>query len=313
MDKNQQIEVVSVNISELKGTIKTPLPSIELDELGVQKDAHAGPWHRQVSLLAIESVESFENKMERKINCGEFGENITTKGMLLFHCHPFDRFVGKNIELEVTQIGKKCHGDGCEIFQKVGTCVMPKEGIFCRVINGGTLSAFDTFTYLPKIYKIGIITLSDRASSNIYEDKSGPAIEKKLTEFYASKQIPVEITKCIIPDNEILLRDQIELMTAEKFDVVFTTGGTGIGPRDITPEVLLSLFDKEIPGIMEAIRLKYGAKRIQALISRSVAGLKDETLIFALPGSVNAVNEYVEEILPHLNHLFLMIHHIDSH
>ena len=110
-----------------------------------------------------------------------------------------------------------------------------------------------------------------------------------------------------------MLRDAIVSLCDSDFDMIFTTGGTGIGPRDITPEVLLTLFDKEIPGIMDAIRLKYGANRLQALISRSVAGLKGETLIFSLPGSVRAVNEYLDEITQHLNHLIMMIHHIDMH
>lgn len=309
----KEIEIVSVNLSELKGTIKTPVNSIEINNLGIKNDAHAGVWHRQISMLASESIDSFEGELGRAINCGEFGENITTKGMLLYKCNPLDRFVCDDLELEVTQIGKKCHGDGCEIFKQVGNCVMPKEGIFCRVHTGGKLDKNKKLTYIPKVYKIGVITLSDRASKNIYVDRSGPIIENKLSEFYASQNKLIEITSTIIPDNEVMLRDQIKSLCAAEYDIIFTTGGTGIGPRDITPEVLLTLFDKEIPGIMDAIRMKYGAERLQALISRSVAGLKGQTLIFALPGSARAVTEYLNEITQHLNHLILMIHNIDSH
>ncbi len=141
------IEVVSVNISEKKGTIKTPRNSITLDNKGVVKDAHAGDWHRQVSLLGEESIFRFEKILGRKIEYGEFAENITTRGIILFEAKPGDLlFIGET-KLEVTQIGKKCHGDGCEIFQKVGKCVMPVEGIFCKVIQGGDIIPGDKIEY----------------------------------------------------------------------------------------------------------------------------------------------------------------------
>ena len=127
--------VISVNISEKKGTIKHPVGSIELNEMGVLGDAHAGPWGRQVSLLAKESIEMFAKDAGRQIQNGEFAENITTDGLVLHHTKPLDRFRIGGTELEVTQIGKKCHGDNCAIFREVGNCVMPKEGIFCRVIK----------------------------------------------------------------------------------------------------------------------------------------------------------------------------------
>ncbi|MDA3893502.1 MAG: MOSC domain-containing protein [Salinivirgaceae bacterium] len=141
------IEVISVNISEKKGTIKTPRPSIQLNNKGVKNDAHAGDWHRQVSLLAEESIRRFEGKLGRKIEYGEFAENITTSGIVLHETKPGDFFkIGETL-LEVTQIGKKCHGKGCEIFQAVGNCVMPKEGIFCKVIKGGTIQKGDKIEY----------------------------------------------------------------------------------------------------------------------------------------------------------------------
>lgn len=135
--------VVSVNISKNKGTVKTPVPEIFIDELGVNGDAHAGDWHRQVSLLAKESVEKWGELAGRKVAWGEFAENITTEGIVLYETNPGDRLIIGNVELEVTQIGKKCHGTGCAIFKEVGNCVMPKEGIFAKVITGGTVKAGD--------------------------------------------------------------------------------------------------------------------------------------------------------------------------
>lgn len=144
---SQQIEVISVNISEKKGTIKTPRPSITINEKGVANDAHAGDWHRQISLLAEESIRRFETRLGRTLEYGEFAENITTRGIVLHETMPGDKFFIGETELEVTQIGKKCHGDNCQIFQLVGSCVMPKEGIFCKVIKGGTIKPGDTIAY----------------------------------------------------------------------------------------------------------------------------------------------------------------------
>jgi len=144
------IKVVSTNISTEKGTIKQAVPQIVLNEKGVEGDAHAGDWHRQVSLLAKESIEKWSRKAGRKVNWGEFAENITTEGIVLYDTSPGDRLVIGEAELEVTQIGKKCHGTGCAIFKEVGNCVMPKEGIFAKVIKHGGVRADDEIKYYPK-------------------------------------------------------------------------------------------------------------------------------------------------------------------
>lgn len=144
------MRVVSVNISEKKGTIKLPVEFIELSENGVTNDAHAGDWHRQVSLLAKESNEKFALAAKRKVAYGEFAENITTEGIVLYTTLPGDRLIIGETELEITQIGKKCHGDSCAIFREVGSCVMPKEGIFARVIRGGIISPGDAMEYIPQ-------------------------------------------------------------------------------------------------------------------------------------------------------------------
>ncbi|MCD4732098.1 MAG: MOSC domain-containing protein, partial [Bacteroidales bacterium] len=122
----KEIKVISVNISEKKGTIKKPVDIIELTELGVKNDAHAGNWHRQVSLLGNESVKKFEKDANRHIEYGEFAENITTDGLILYETSPLDKLIIGDAELEITQIGKKCHGTSCAIFKEVGNCVMPK-------------------------------------------------------------------------------------------------------------------------------------------------------------------------------------------
>ena len=311
--ENKMIEVLSVNISEKKGVVKHAVKEIILDDKGINNDAHAGSWHRQVSMLGIESVERFEKKAGRKIEFGEFAENITTKGIELFHTKPFDRFVNENIELEVTQIGKKCHGDDCAIFREVGNCVMPKEGIFVRVIRGGELKAGIEFEYIPKVFKIRVITLSDRASSGEYEDRSGLRIAELVDEYFQKIKWRCEIENVLIPDDPEKLAALLDDASSTKMDIVFTTGGTGIGPKDFTPEVVRSYIDKEIPGIMELIRMKYGQEKPNALLSRGVAGVMNETLVYSLPGSVKAVNEYLGEIMNTLQHLIFMLHALDVH
>ncbi|MEE4255790.1 MAG: molybdenum cofactor synthesis domain-containing protein [Bacteroidales bacterium] len=310
---SKHIKILSVNTSEKKGTVKKPVSEIHLNERGVEGDAHSGNWHRQVSMLAKESVDKFAELAGRKIECGEFAENITTEGMLLYEASPLDRFFGEQLELEVTQIGKKCHGDSCAIFREVGNCVMPKEGIFCRVLKLGDLQAGDTLEYIPKVYSALVITLSDRAYAGEYEDRSGPRLKEHLGEFFRARKWLHEIDNVVIPDDEqalsALLLDAVE----QGVDFIFTTGGTGIGPRDISPDIMRSVMQKEIPGIMEMIRMKYGMEKPNALLSRGVAGVADKTLLFALPGSVKAVNEYMEEITKSLKHMVYMLHGLDTH
>jgi molybdenum cofactor synthesis domain-containing protein len=311
---NKQTCIIkSLNISEKKGTIKTPRKEIILTALGVEGDAHAGKWHRQVSLLAEESILSFEGELGRKIGYGEFAENITTCGLAIHKTKPFDRFANENVELEVTQIGKKCHGANCEIFQQTGNCVMPKEGIFCRVIKTGKLTKTDVLTHIPKVFRIKVITLSDRASEGIYEDKSGPLIEKLSKDWFINEGYLCETSRVVIPDEKTLFEKELQLAVENGFDVIYTTGSTGIGPRDIAPEIVRRFIDLEIPGIMDIIRIKYGAEKPNALLSRSVAGVKGKTLVFSLPGSTKAVNEYLTEIHKMLMHAFLMLNGIDSH
>lgn len=117
----------------------------------------------------------------------------------------------------------------------------------------------------------------------------------------------------IIPDDGERLSDLLKKAVSDNFDIVITTGGTGIGSRDITPEVVRTVIEKEIPGIMEMIRMKYGTEKPNALLSRSVAGTAGKTLIYSLPGSVKAVNEYMAEISRSIKHALYMLHGLDTH
>jgi len=165
---------------------------------------------------------------------------------------------------------------------------------------------------LPETLSILIVTLSDRASSGEYEDKSGPAVEGFLKDCLKESQFSYAIEREIIPDDASLL--QAILSTGSSgYNLIFTTGGTGIGPRDITVDVVSPMLEKEIPGIMELIRVKYGMDKPNALLSRGVAGIIGKSLIFTLPGSVKAVNEYMTEISKFLEHMVYMQYGVDKH
>ncbi|MCR4309039.1 MAG: molybdopterin-binding protein [Deltaproteobacteria bacterium] len=306
-------KVISVNISEKKGTVKHPVEEITITRTGVMEDAHAGEWHRQVSMLAVESVEKFSKEAKRKINFGEFAENITTQGIELSGCRIFDRFRIGDAELELTQIGKECHGTACAIFKEVGNCVMPKEGIFCRVLKTGKIKPNDRIVCVPKVYRVFIITLSDRASGGIYEDRSGPKIKEILNSFFSERNQRFEIHNVLISDDADALRKLLIQYKNDESDFIFTTGGTGIGERDITVETVSSMLDKQLPGIMELIRVKYGMEKPNALLSRGVAGTMGKIMVYTLPGSVKAVTEYMSEITKTMDHALFMLHGIDKH
>jgi molybdenum cofactor synthesis domain-containing protein len=311
--KNSRITVTHVNISLKKGTIKQPVQEAVLDSHGLQDDAHAGVWHRQVSMIARQSLDDFYHKTGRKVQPGEFAENLTVKGLDLTGVQLLDRFVNQDLDLEVTQRGKKCHGDDCAIFREVGKCAMPEEGIFTRVVKGGKLKPGDALEYKPKIYKALVLTLSDRAAAGIYPDKSGEKIEKQLNDFWGAHFHHHSVERQVLPDEQDQLHHAMQKARSEGYDVVVTTGGTGIGSRDIAPETARLLMDREIPGVMEMVRMKYGAGNPRALLSRSVAGVMGQTLVYTLPGSSKAVDEYLEVILPTLRHSIFMLHGLDVH
>jgi MOSC domain-containing protein YiiM len=135
-----QARVVSINISEKKGMRKKPVEEAEIrTNYGIEGDAHSSSeWHRQVSLLAVESIQKMQD-MGLDVKAGDFAENITTEGIDLVSLPVGTRLqIGQDIIGEVSQIGKECH-TRCAIYYQAGDCVMPKEGIFIKVINGGTI------------------------------------------------------------------------------------------------------------------------------------------------------------------------------
>lgn len=137
-------KVLSINISEAKGTPKKAInPGVMIEDFGFEGDAHAGKWHRQVSLLGKESIEKAKGMRTDGLCHGIFAENITTEGITLYTLPVGTKLkVGKECIIEITQIGKECH-EGCAISKLVGQCVMPREGVFAVVLKGGKVYCGD--------------------------------------------------------------------------------------------------------------------------------------------------------------------------
>jgi len=158
---------------------------------------------------------------------------------------------------------------------------------------------------------IAIITISDRASQGVYEDKSGPSAQETLQAILSPHELSFRLK--IIPDDITQITQELKDSALKNVDFIFTTGGTGIGPRDITPEATRQVIDTEIPGIAEAIRSFSLTKAPSAMLSRGIAGLSGQTIIINLPGSPKAVKEILEYLGSVLTHAVYMIQGEDVH
>ena len=308
------LEVLSLNVSREKGTVKHPVPEITVDDLGIVGDAHAGRWHRQVSLLAQESIDRFSLRLGRPIGPGEFGENITFRGVPPHSVSPLDRFVlgrcgtgGHSDRQGVPRLGLRDLSTGRE-----SVSCRPK-GCSHACVRKGSIRRGDGGEHRPRPFRCTIITLSDRVAAGVYDDRSGPRVRELLDEFFAKRRWHYCAENRTLPDDPEQLRREIMHARQCGIDVIVTTGGTGVGPRDITPETIVPMCDKLIPGIMEHLRSQFGQNNPRARLSRAVAGVMGTTQIYALPGSVRAVEECLPEILVTLDHLVYMLHGLDVH
>ena len=350
--QEQKGKIVALCISAARGTVKHAVPEVTLVKgYGIEGDAHAGHWHRQVSLLSAEQVESFNQRIassnaqildrakransyqeeavenvtreagsaasiiESKTNAmnmtaaklispaiaGTFGENILVSGIDLRKLPVGTILQAGDVILKLSQIGKECHSH-CQIFQRVGDCIMPREGVFATVEQGGVLKPGMAITAeLPKAdapLRAAVITLSDKGSIGQRVDTAGPRAAELLTQ--AGYDI---VEQTLLPDVQAKIERELKrLADSRQVDLIITTGGAGMAPRDVTPEATLAVATRLVPGIAEAIRAGSLAITKRAMLSRGVSVLRNSTLIVNLPGSKKAVEEALEIVLPVLEH-----------
>lgn len=294
-------KLIAICTSENKGTQKEQVQSAVLRENhGIEGDAHAGNWHRQVSLLGLEKIEEFRAR-GAEVEFGAFGENLVIEGFDFRNLPVGTRFRIGDVLLEMTQIGKECHTH-CAIYHLVGDCIMPREGVFAKVLQGGEVKVGDEVTEIrpdpARAFTAAWITLSDKGSQGIREDESGPLIGRILEE--NGYEV---VETLLIPDEEDILKNElIRLSDQRQVNLVMTTGGTGFSPRDITPEATIEVCERMTPGISEAIRAYSMTKTPRAMLSRAASGIRGKTLIINLPGSPKAVRESMEFIMSSLQH-----------
>ena len=294
-------KLIEICISEKRGTQKVPVKNATLVAgYGIEGDAHAGNWHRQVSLLGLEEIEAFRER-GADVDFGAFGENLIVEGYALRSLPVGTRFRIGEALLEMTQIGKECHTH-CAIYHQVGDCIMPREGVFAEVLEGGRIAAGDEIEMIPpaadRPFTAAWITLSDKGAVGKRQDESGPLIGEILEA--AGYEV---VEGLLLPDEPAFLKKAlIRLADQRQVSVIFTTGGTGFSMRDQTPEATIEVCDRMAPGIAEAIRAFSMTKTPHAMLSRAVSGIRGGTLIINLPGSPKAVRESLEFVLPALHH-----------
>ena len=292
-------KIQAISVSDRKGVIKENVPSAFFEnDFGIKGDAHAGKWHRQVSLLALESVKKMQDK-GLKVKSGDFAENITTVDIDLLSLPVGTKLQIGSIELIISQIGKVCHHK-CAVYYHAGECVMPKEGIFGVVRGNGELKVGDEIKNLGKDgYSVGIITLSDRASKGEYEDLTGPAIEKYISENLKTSFIRKEIIADDKDKLDITLKDFADI---QNLDLIITNSSTGISPRDIAPDVTIEVIEKRLPGFEEVMRAESFKITVNSIVSRAVCGTRKNSLIINLPGSPKGAVENLSFIMPAIEH-----------
>lgn len=291
-------KINAICISEKRGTAKKLVETAHfVTEFGILGDAHAGDWHRQVSLLGQAEIDDFKAR-GAQVEAGSFGENIIAEGFTFKKLPIGTRLRCGDVFFEITQIGKECHAH-CAIYQQIGDCIMPREGVFARVLHGGDIKIGDNLDFAEKIpLDAAVITMSDRGFHGLRdEDVSGNKCEEILSE--AGYKI---VFRTILPDIKQLLTKKLVELADLGVGLIVTTGGTGFSIRDVTPEATLEVCTRLAPGIAEAMRNLSMEKTHRAMLSRAVAGIRKRSLIVNLPGSPKAVDECLNFVLPELQH-----------
>ena len=290
--------------SEGKGTAKQPVAHGTLQEgHGLVGDAHAGPWHRQISLLDSADIAHMRDRGAADLAPGAFGENLVTSGLDLASLGLGSRLqVGHRAEVSITQRGKVCH-HRCAIFYQAGACIMPDRGLFARVVQGGDIHPGDPIAVIdriaPEAFQVVALTISDKGDRGERVDTAGPAVARYLEDTLAAHVYAAEV----LPDHQEQIAERLRhYADGHGIDLVVAVGGTGFAPRDVTPEAVRAVAERLTPGLDEAMRGASMRATPRAMLSRAVSAIRGQTLIVSLPGAPRAALENLAAIAPALPH-----------
>jgi len=296
--------VKALCISEKTGEQKKSVESAVFRvDFGIESDAHAGDWHRQVSLLLDSDIEYVRAKGLDDLSDGAFAENVIVSGVDLNSCGLGTKLrLGDEVVLSISQIGKVCHTP-CRIFYLAGDCIMPRLGVFARVETGGRVCPGDRAEAFDVVdrdrLQAVVLTISDRCSRNEAKDTAGPAVANILNESLGANIYRT----AILPDKKETIAERLKhYCNGHSIDLLLAVGGTGFSPRDVTPEAAREVIDRFTPGLDEAMRTASLAKTPHAMLSRAVSGIAGSTLIITLPGSQRGAVENLQAIAGALGH-----------
>lgn len=290
-------------VGQAKGRPKQPAPAAKFRRNhGIVGDCHAGPWHRQVSLLAAGDVAQARLALPH-IAPGDFAENVVIDGMDLHSLGLGSRLrLGEAAVLSITQIGKVCHAP-CRIGQATGDCIMPRAGLFARVETDGEVHTGDNTELLQLVTRetlqLVVLTISDRCSRGEAHDTAGPEVARAAVEAMKANLYRLEV----LPDEQEQIKQRLKhYCDGHSVDLVLTVGGTGFSPRDVTPEATAHVVERFTPGLDEAMRAASMKLTPHAMLSRASSGIRGGTLIVNLPGSLRGAVENLAVVLPALDH-----------
>jgi molybdenum cofactor synthesis domain-containing protein len=297
-------KVEALCVSEMRGERKHAVDSaVFRSGHGIEGDAHAGSWHRQVSILSWEDIEAVRRSGLPELAPGDFAENVVVSGLDLASFGLGTRLrLGHDVVLSVTQIGKVCHSR-CRTYQLTGDCILPKVGLFARVEVGGEVRTGDSVEALEIVprgrIQAVVLTVSDRCSQGQSQDTAGPAVARMLEEELTAHVYRTEV----LPDEQATIAERLKhYCDGHSIDLVVTVGGTGFAPRDVTPEATREVVERFTPGLDEAMRAASLSWTPHAILSRGASGIRGSTLIINLPGSERAARENLQTILGALHH-----------